>query len=117
MLISEPILLGVTIYMSFIYGLLYLFLTAYALVFQGKYGMNPGVGGLPYFGLLVGTTSGAVFIALYQKVYVRKLDANNNVAIPEWRLPPVIVGGLAFACGLFWFGWYDEDAFPTEEHR
>ena len=25
--------------------------------------------------------------------------------IPEWRLPPVIVGGVSFAIGLFWFGW------------
>ena len=25
--------------------------------------------------------------------------------VPEWRLPPVIVGGVSFAIGLFWFGW------------
>jgi DHA1 family multidrug resistance protein-like MFS transporter len=27
------------------------------------------------------------------------------VPIPEWRLPSVIAGGVAFAAGLFWFGW------------
>lgn len=34
-----------------------------------------------------------------------KLEANNGIPIPEWRLPPVIAGGVSFCCGLFWFGW------------
>jgi DHA1 family multidrug resistance protein-like MFS transporter len=25
--------------------------------------------------------------------------------IPEWRLPEVIIGGISFSVGLFWFGW------------
>lgn len=29
----------------------------------------------------------------------RKLAANDNVPVPEWRLPPVIVGGVSFAIG------------------
>ena len=44
-LFTEPIVLLVTIYMSFIYGLLYLSLTAYGLIFQGTYGMSLGVAG------------------------------------------------------------------------
>lgn len=37
--------------------------------------------------------------------YNRKLAANNNMPIPEWRLPPVIIGGVFFAIGIFWFAW------------
>ncbi|KAL9098517.1 MAG: hypothetical protein Q9187_009646, partial [Circinaria calcarea] len=48
-LFTEPIVLLLSIYMSFIYGLLYLFLTAYPIVFQQIHGFSPGVGGLPYF--------------------------------------------------------------------
>src|ERR1700760_55565 len=40
MLVPEPIVLLISIYMAFIYGLLYLFLTAYPLVFQGVHHMN-----------------------------------------------------------------------------
>ena len=54
MLFTEPIVLLISLYMAFIYGLLYLFLTAYPLVFQGVHGMNPGVGGLPFFGMITG---------------------------------------------------------------
>lgn len=40
-------MLLVTIYMSFIYGLLYLSLTAYGLIFEEVYGFSLGVAGLP----------------------------------------------------------------------
>lgn len=104
-LVTEPIVLLLSIYMAFIYGLLYLFLTAYPIVFQRIHGMNLGVGGLPYFGMVLGMLMAGVTIVLMQPAYNRKLAANNNVPIPEWRLPPVIAGGVSFTAGLFWFGW------------
>ena len=102
LLVTEPIVLLVTIYMSFIYGLMYVFLSAYPLVFQKVHGMNPGVGGLPFIGLIVGQLLGGSYILIVQPAYNRKLVANNNVPIPEWRLVPVIVGAFTFAGGLFW---------------
>ncbi|KAF2871686.1 major facilitator superfamily domain-containing protein [Massariosphaeria phaeospora] len=98
-LFTEPIVLLITIYMSFIYGLLYLFLTAYALVFQGVYGWNPGVAGLAYFGMIAGEIIAFILIVLDNPRYARKLEANNNIPVPEWRLP------IAAVVGLFWFGW------------
>ncbi|KAG0652457.1 putative transporter [Hyphodiscus hymeniophilus] len=105
LLVTEPIVLLLSIYMAFIYGLLYLFLTAYPIVFQEIHGMSGGVGGLPYFGMVIGMLCAGVYIVLTQPSYNRKLAANNGVPVPEWRLPPVIIGGLSFAGGLFWFGW------------
>ncbi|KAF2496201.1 major facilitator superfamily [Lophium mytilinum] len=111
MLVTEPIVLLLSLYMAFIYGLLYLFLTAYPIVFQRIHGMNLGVGGLPFFGMITGQLLAGLFIVLRQPGYQKKLAANNDVPIPEWRLPEVIIGGAAFAVGLFWFGWtgYRED--------
>ncbi|KAL8654466.1 MAG: hypothetical protein Q9226_003425 [Calogaya cf. arnoldii] len=105
LLFTEPIVLLLSIYMAFIYGLLYLFLTAYPIVFQQIHGFNPGVGGLPYFGMILGQLTAGVYIALTQPSYNRKLEANGGVPIPEWRLFPVILGGISFTAGLFWFGW------------
>ena len=122
-LFTEPIVLLITIYMSFICkfdlfvdlfqepgltipdGLLYLFLTAYALVFQGVYGWSAGIGGLAYFGMVAGEVIAFIIIVLDNPRYVRKLEANNNIPVPEWRLPISMVGGVLFAGGLFWFGW------------
>ncbi|KAH4821012.1 hypothetical protein HBH61_019600 [Parastagonospora nodorum] len=104
-LFTEPIVLLITLYMSFIYGLLYLFLTAYALVFQGVYGWSPGVAGLAYFGMVVGEIIAFIIIITTNSRYVKKLEANNNIPVPEWRLPISMVGGVLFTGGLFWFGW------------
>ncbi len=105
LLVTEPIVLLLSIYMAFIYGLLYLFLTAYPIAFQQIRGFSGGVGGLPFFGMIAGQLLAGGMIVLMQPAYNRKLAANNNVPVPEWRLPPVIIGGVAFAVGLFWFGW------------
>lgn len=105
LLFTEPIILLVSIYMAFIYGLLYLFLTAYPIVFQRIHGMKPGVGGLPYFSMIIGMLIAGIWILTRQPAYNRKLIANGGVPIPEWRLPEVIVGGVVFALSLFWFGW------------
>ncbi|KAL1901411.1 hypothetical protein Sste5346_001816 [Sporothrix stenoceras] len=105
LLFTEPIVLLLSIYMSFIYGILYLFLTAYPFVFQKIHHMSPGVGGLPFFGMIVGQVIAGITMILQQPWYNRKLKANNNVPVPEWRLPSVIAGGVAFTGGIFWFGW------------
>jgi DHA1 family multidrug resistance protein-like MFS transporter len=83
--------------MSFIYGLLYLFLTAYALVFHGQYGWNAGISGLAYFGMVVGEIIAFIVVVLDNPRYVRKLKANNDIPVPEWRLPISMVGGVLFA--------------------
>ena len=105
MLFTERIVLLLSVYMAFIYGLLYLFLTAYPLVFQGVHGMNLGVGGLPFFGMVTGQLLAGLMIFIRQPGYQKKLAANNNMPIPEWRLPEVIAGGICFSVGMFWFGW------------
>ncbi|KAL4914667.1 major facilitator superfamily domain-containing protein [Aspergillus aurantiobrunneus] len=105
MLVSEPILLLVSLYIAFVYGLMYALLGAYPVVFQGVYGMNMGVGGLAFVGLILGELLGGVYILLLQGSYQRKLAANDNQPIPEWRLPPAIIGSVAFSAGLIWFGW------------
>jgi DHA1 family multidrug resistance protein-like MFS transporter len=104
-LFTEPIVLLITLYMSFIYGILYLFLTVYALLFQGVYGWSPGISGLAYFGMLTGEIIAFIYVVLDNPRYARKLEANNNIPVPEWQLPMSMVGSVVFAGGLFWFGW------------
>jgi len=55
--------------------------------------------------MIAGQFLSGISVLLQQPWYQRKLLANNNVPVPEWRLPSVIAGGVAFAAGLFWFGW------------
>ncbi|KAK5327168.1 hypothetical protein LTR70_001643 [Exophiala xenobiotica] len=89
LLFTEPVVLALT----------------YPLVFQGVHGMNAGVGGLPFIGMMVGIFLVAGYIVWDSRKYNKKLEANGGIPIPEWRLPPVMVGGVLFSLGLFWFGW------------
>ena len=78
-------------------GILYLFLTAYALVFEGVYGWNAGQSGLAYFGMVVGEMIAFTVVVLDNPRYARKLAANNDIPVPEWRLPIAMVGGVVFS--------------------
>jgi hypothetical protein len=78
-------------------------LTAYALVFQGVYGWSPGIAGLAYFGMITGEIIAFLVVVFQNPRYVKKLKANNNIPVPEWRLPIAMVGGVLFSGGLFWY--------------
>ncbi|KAH8197891.1 hypothetical protein TruAng_007943 [Truncatella angustata] len=105
LLFLEPIVTLLSIYMAFIYGLLYLFLTAYPFVFQRVHGFNSGESGLAFFGMIIGQLIAGTVVLVDQPRYQRKLAANNGVPVPEWRLPVIIAGGVSFTAGIFWFGW------------
>ncbi|VEU21863.1 DEKNAAC102837 [Brettanomyces naardenensis] len=105
MLFTEPILFFITLYNSFIFGMLYLFLTAYPIVFREGYHMVAGVAELPILSIFVGQILGSVFCLNYEKVYIRKLEQNQGRIVPENRLPPMLYGAVAFPIGVLWFCW------------
>lgn len=115
MLFTEPILFLITIYTAFIYGLLYLFLEAYPIVFGEAYQFKKGKIELPYIGLLLGMVIAAVVtLFVFEPRYVKKVKANNWKPVPEARLVPMVVGGIAFPIGIFWFTWSGN--YPDKVH-
>jgi MFS transporter, DHA1 family, multidrug resistance protein len=105
MFFTEPILFVITIYPSLVYWLLYIFLTAYPLVFEGVHECKIEVDGLLLFGICLGMILAGVASALVQPGWRRKYRANNDKVVPEWRMPLNIIGGDVFTIGLFWFSW------------
>lgn len=105
MMLMEPILILVTIYMSVIYGIIYLFFSAYPIAFQEDRGWNAGVGALPFLGLIIGVCLGAGLIAYTSKTTFKRALEREGKVIPESRLPPMMVGGFVFPAGMFWFAW------------
>ena len=106
MMALEPILLLITVYMAFIYGILYLFFEAYPIAFQEVRGWNNGVGALPFLGITIGVILGVAIITYTSNTrFKRKMEANGGKPIPEERLIPMIVGAFLLPIGLFWFAW------------
>lgn len=105
LLFLEPIVLLITIYTAFIYGILYLFLEAYPIVFSELRGFTPALATLPYIGLILGVLIGALIVVAFEPRYNRKLKANGGMPVPEQRLLPMMVGAVLFPIGLFMFAW------------
>ena len=103
LLITEPILLLVSLYMSFIYGLVYCLLEAYPYVFEEIYGFKSGISGLPFIGLILGQLLAVSYILSQHTTYAKRLAENKNVPVPEWRLTPTLLGAPVFTIGIFWW--------------
>ncbi|KAH6676857.1 major facilitator superfamily domain-containing protein [Plectosphaerella plurivora] len=105
LLFKEPIVLLLSIYMSVIYGTLYLFFAAFPIVFQQQRGWNAGEGGLAFLGITVGMMGAICYVIPDNNRYIRVQQRNGGAAPAEARLPPCIVGSFALPIGLFWFAW------------
>ncbi|KAF7901290.1 hypothetical protein EAF00_003511 [Botryotinia globosa] len=104
-LLGTPICFLMVLYASFVYGILYLCLAAIPVQFALARGYGPVTSELPFLALLLGTIFGGTANILNNKFYTRKFEANDNQPAPEARLPPMMIGSILFAAGLFIFGW------------
>ncbi|KAJ7075803.1 MFS polyamine transporter [Mycena belliarum] len=104
--IHEPIVQLLGIYMAFIYGVFYLFLTSMPLMFQGTYGESVGISGLHYLALGVGVSGASQINArVLDRVYKHFKEKNGGAGQPEYRLPSMVPGTLFLPIGLFITGW------------
>jgi hypothetical protein len=105
MLVLEPVIILVTLYMSFVYGLIYLCFEAYPVSFQEDRGWNSGVGSLPFLAIILGVVIGVIFIVIFSKTRLTRIIKAKGHLPPEQRLLPMMVGGACFPIGLLWFAW------------
>ena len=107
MIVQEPMLAVLTLYVSFIYGLIYLLFEAIPIVFVETHGLNAGEAGCVFLALLFGCVCGCAFYMLwYNKKYVRMHHAMAPKLVPpEVRLEPVLHAAPFYALAFFIFGW------------
>jgi MFS family permease len=105
LLLREPIVLLLSLYMAIIYGTLYMLFAAFPIVFQQERGWSPGIGGSSFTGIAVGMVVAVAYSILDNRRYVKIDDMYQGLAPPESRLPPCMVGAIAIPIGLFWFAW------------
>lgn len=96
----------VTLYQSFIYGLIFLFFQVFPIAFREERGWALGKSGLPYLGIIIGVACGCITVVTYTRTKLAaQIRANNGQVKPEMRLPLMIFGGCLLPVGLFWFAW------------
>ncbi|KAG2067617.1 MFS general substrate transporter [Suillus decipiens] len=105
----EPILQLLGVYMAYLYGTLYLFLTTMPSIFQGTYHQSVGISGLHYVALGIGLTGASQINAnTMDKIYVYLKNKHGGVAKPEFRLPAMIPGSILLPIGCLIAGWTAE---------
>lgn len=103
---TQPILAFLTLYQSFVFGVLFLFYQVYPFSFGHTRGWSVTLEYLPLLAIICGILAGAGGIVIYNQVYFRyHCHAQDGSFIPESRLPPMIVGSLMIPIGMFWFAW------------
>lgn len=107
LLFLEPIVLVASVYMSILYGTLYMLFGAFPIIYQRDRGWSEGVGGLAFLGITSGILIGLLYMILDNRRYLRLMKVHRPGGLPpaEARLPPVIVGSIALPIGIFWFSW------------
>ncbi|KAK0630435.1 major facilitator superfamily domain-containing protein [Bombardia bombarda] len=104
-LLCTPICFLVALYASFCYGILYMQLGSIPFIFHEIRGWSPLVATLPFLCILIGATLGAAANVYNQTLYNKAYHAAGNRAVPEKRLPPMMLGSVFFSSGQFVTGW------------
>jgi multidrug resistance protein len=105
LLFGEPIVFLISVYMSVLYGLLYMFFVAFPIVYQEGKGYSSGITGLMFIPLAIGVLCSAVCAPLVNKHYLG-LSAKHNGSPPaEVRLIPMMCSCWLIPIGLFIFAW------------
>jgi MFS family permease len=103
---TQPIVQFLAVYMAFIYGLMYLILSTFPVLWTERYHESIGIGSLNYVSLGVGFFLGTQISAPINDAIYRKLKKkNNNTGRPEFRVPLIFPGACLVPVGLFWYGW------------
>ncbi|KAK6087437.1 major facilitator superfamily transporter [Seiridium cupressi] len=105
LLFQELIVFLISLYMSVLYGLLYMFFVAYPIIFQEGKGFSAGITGLMFIPVAVGVILSALCSPLVNKHYLTLVKKHNGKPPAECRLIPMMFSCWFIPIGLFIFAW------------
>ncbi len=105
LLFGELIVFLISLYMSVLYGLLYMFFVAFPIVFQKGKGYSASTTGLMFIPLAVGVVASALCSPWVNNHYRRLIAKHRGLPPPELRLIPMMISCWCIPIGLFIFAW------------
>lgn len=105
--ISEPMVLLINTYTSLLYAIMFLWFSAFPIVFQKLYNFTLVELGAAYLGVLSGVLLGALlFMVVIYHIYTKRhLRETKSTITPEVFMPAAIYGSLWIPTGIFIFAW------------
>jgi len=105
LLFGELIVFLVSVYMSVLYGLLYMFFVAFPIIYQKGKGYSAGTTGLMFIPIALGVLCSAACAPLVNKHYITLSKKHNGSPPAEVRLIPMMCSCWFIPIGLFIFAW------------
>lgn len=105
LLLLEPIVLFIAIYMSVLYGLLYMFFVAYPIVYQSGKEWSASKTGLMFIPMAIGVLMSAACSPFVNKNYLKISQQYGGKPPAEKRLIPMMWSCWLIPIGLFIFAW------------
>jgi multidrug resistance protein len=105
LLFGEMIVFLISVYMSVLYGLLYMFFVAYPIVYQKGKKYSAGITGLMFIPIALGVLCSAACAPLVNKHYLKLSQKYNGSPPAEVRLIPMMCSCWFIPIGLFIFAW------------
>lgn len=110
---TQPIVQLLALYQAYNYGMLYLLISSFPTLWEGRYGMPKGVASLNYISLAVGSLIGAQLCGplmdlIYKRLKQRYSCPDDRSAPPEFRIPLMIPASVISPCGIFLYAWSAE---------
>ncbi|OBA19603.1 multidrug resistance protein 7 [Metschnikowia bicuspidata var. bicuspidata NRRL YB-4993] len=104
-MIFEPVVLLINIYLGLLYAIIYLWFEAFPIVFFEMYGFTLVEMGASYICLIVGIFVGFCFyLPVIYKIFTKRILRGDQVT-PEVLLPLCIVGSVMSPTGLIILAW------------
>lgn len=112
MLFTQPIVIVLALYNAYAFGLMYLVLSTFSVLFERTYQEKTGIAGLNYISIGLGLFFGAPICGKGMDIIYRKLKERNptHEGKPEYRMPILLPFSILVIVGIFIYGWTAEYA-------
>ncbi|KAM3464017.1 hypothetical protein MY5147_003340 [Beauveria neobassiana] len=100
------------LYMTYLYGTIYILFSSFPTLFADEYHQRPGIQGLNYISIGLGFFIGTQVCApLQDRIYAalkRRYVPDGGPGRPEFRVPLMVPGAVLVPVGLLIYGWTAE---------
>lgn len=105
LMLTEPIIIAMTLYLSVLYIVLFTFLVGWPYIFEETYGIGQGLANIIFIAMFLGTQINFLFVPIVYRKTLRASKSGDHFK-PEIRLWYANLGAaVAIPVSLFWLGW------------
>ena len=106
LLVTEPIVIALSLYVGFIFGVTFQFFVSIPAVLELTYGFTVQQVGIAFSAAILGSILSTTMSMAIDFSVPHWCTKNHDGTVPEeYRMLPAMVGGLMVTTSLFWIAW------------